>query len=281
MRSVSDHLCVVRGTITPNVAATTFYYFLDMKRRLDGIFHLSNSHVVVHVESKKMVLEALDSEKKQGLCLFVLQNNEFSLEGQVPSLFGLSMDSWRTMSELAKHTTNRRNLLLRVEFPTPSTIKFGLHNTESEEYSYVVDNLEGGLPSAYKDDRKLEPGIWDGKITFKCPLEFERICKDACVVGDTIRLFVVEDFGAIQLVTEGPHGTNITFTIPTCKDLEVEGTKTSSKLASSLLPLRILRIVGRFCTRVDCLVFYLMEGRGMVMVAKKKRNIAWSLRFRL
>lgn len=245
-----------------------------MKRRLDGIFHLSNSHTVFHMEKTRVLMEVIDSEA-QGMCLFTILGAEFSYSSPCIRSLSVSMDAWRLMSQLSKDMTNRkRNLSLRIAVEGDKEFKFGIVNSETQKFSYVLEHDRFPL-SVYRTNRVLEPSQWSLRVLLNCPMEFDRICKEACAFYDVLKLQVVS--GLLQLTTDvntEEKRSNISWDLPE-NVAKVEGTAGPGSWA---MPLRILRVITRFCTKVDRIVIYL--GRPLTFVAKRGKKIVWTLRLK-
>lgn len=272
---------------TSSSSSVTFNYFLEMKRRLDGVFHLSNSHSAFHFEKRRIVVEVIDSELT-GMCLFSISDREFTYNkddaeegGEQDKCISVSMDAWRIISEHSKKLTNRkRNLLLRMEFPVVKEqgknepFKFGVVNLETEEYSYVLEESRFPL-SVYKTNQLLEPSRWNTLATLYCPMEFDRMCKEACAFHDVLKISSTES--ELHLFTD--KISNIRFVIPKTRGLLSLDTQKAEKDGTAYdLPLRILRVITRFCTKVDRILIY--TGRPLTLVAKNKKHIVWTLRLR-
>lgn len=252
-----------------------FHYFLDMKRRLDGVFYLSNSHVVFHFEKHRVLMEVIDSEL-QGMCLFCILAQEYSYSNNSDAVgpVSISMDAWRIMSETSKSKTSRkRDLLLRIELFSEAQCKFGVVNVESGEFSYVMEDSRFAL-SVYKTNRLLEPTRWNTRATLLCPMEFDRICKETCAFHDILKL----ECGPGELYLYTDRRTNIKYTIPEEVGLMALDIQKKENGSTYDLPLRILRVITKFCTKVDRIIIY--TGRPVTFVAKRKKQIIWTLRLK-
>lgn len=266
--------------------AVTFPHLLDMKRRLEGVFQLTNSHAYLYFEAKRLVLEVLDSDMR-GLAFFVLQQKDYIKTGGGGGVLPLYMETWRIMSHVLKTLPNRRKnkVQLRLEW-IPGGYKFGFVTLETEEFTYLTilyaqqNKGRGSLPSLYCENPILEPTKYLAKLTLKCPLQFEIMCKECCTYGETLKLSVSTELDAVVMFTE-KHINRINYTIPAGGSLlkiEYQGAVTRSNNEVYQFPLRILRVITRFCSGIDTLVIYL--GTPVTFVAKRNSCIRWTLRIR-
>lgn len=289
--TVDDEEVVVEK-VNSKAACVTFHHLLDMKRRLEGVFQLTNSHAYMYLEAKRLVIEVLDSDMR-GLGIFILQQKEYTKSGLCSNdtiVVPLYMETWRIMSHVLKSLPNRKKKVqLRLEWLGPSVdagYKFGFVTLENEEFTYMkiqhdAQKTHLRLPSLYRDNPILEPNRYSYKVTMKCPLQFEIICKECCTYGETLNLMLLPGNESLVLFTQ-KHINTIKYTMHSGGSLlKIDAHPKQAQpehVDVYQFPLRILRVITRFCSGIETLVIYL--GKPVTFVAKRAHSIRWTLRLR-
>lgn len=268
------------------VPSVTFGHLLEMRRRFDALFQLNSSHCTLYAESKHVVLEVVDTTS---MFLFVLDVKEYTRHPHSCTKLkplSIRMEVWQQVVEQLKDWKTKRSnnkkgsVQLRVEWGE-DLYRVGLVSGGSKQYTYVAVPYEKmeTTKRLYETNPILEPSRYPSRLTLFCPLQFEWMVKEACVFGEVLK--VQWNVNEVQLYTEGTQNrwSNIGYTVPygplvTKEDSGLLRPTTSSP--EFRVPLRMLRIITRFCSLADRLLFYLM--RPVVLVGKKNQTIRWALR---